>query len=73
MSPKASPAALAYTQEQAAALILATPTTMARWRRDGRGPKFIKIGRKVGYRHQDLEDWLTRQTVQNTAQGRPAR
>ena len=43
------------------------PTTLATWRVEGRGPKFVKIGvRKVGYRESDVEAWLDKQTRTST-------
>ena len=69
MSPKAVSNALVRTQAEAAERILSTERTLARWRSEGRGPKFIKIGRRVAYRDQDLEDFLTKQTRTSTAQG----
>jgi predicted DNA-binding transcriptional regulator AlpA len=32
--------------------------TLDLWRRQGRGPAFIKIGRRVMYRRADIETWL---------------
>jgi predicted DNA-binding transcriptional regulator AlpA len=37
--------------------------TLANWRCDGRGPRYLKVGRHVRYRAADLETWLDRQTV----------
>ncbi|MDP3719346.1 MAG: helix-turn-helix domain-containing protein [Acidobacteriota bacterium] len=55
--------------EPEAAAILRTPTrNLARWRSEGNGPKFLKIGRRVAYRDRDLDAWLDRQTRTSTAQ-----
>jgi len=32
--------------------------TLARWRCDGSGPRFVKIGGKVGYLDEDLDEFL---------------
>jgi len=32
--------------------------SLRRWRVDGRGPRFIKLGASVRYRVQDVEAWL---------------
>lgn len=37
--------------------------TLANWRCDGRGPRYLKVGRHVRYRVEDLEAWLDRQVV----------
>jgi predicted DNA-binding transcriptional regulator AlpA len=31
--------------------------TLANWRSQGRGPRYLKIGRLVRYAMADLEDW----------------
>jgi hypothetical protein len=35
--------------------------TLAAWRVGGRGPDYVKIGRKIFYRPADVTAWLTRQ------------
>ncbi len=35
------------------------PVTLELWRRKGRGPIFIKAGRRVLYKITDVENWLT--------------
>jgi len=44
--------------------------TLAHWRHEGRGPAFIRIGRRIAYRGADLNRWLESRTVQPT--GEPA-
>lgn len=34
------------------------PQTLARWRYEGKGPRYIKIGRKVAYKVNDIKVWL---------------
>jgi hypothetical protein len=36
-------------------------TTLAAWRVSGRGPAYVKIGRKVFYTRNDVSAWLARQ------------
>jgi hypothetical protein len=33
--------------------------TLRWWRRTGRGPTFLKIGGRVFYRPEDIDDWVT--------------
>jgi hypothetical protein len=40
--------------------------TLAQWRYLGQGPRFIKIGRHVRYRWQDVEAWLAAQSRATT-------
>ena len=34
--------------------------TLQRWRTEGKGPAFTKIGRKVFYELNDLQEWIDR-------------
>ncbi len=49
--------------------------TMARWRVDGQGPPFIKVGGAVRYRPDDLNVWLDARRARHTAesQRRPSK
>ena len=42
-------------------------STLAHWRSEGRGPRFIKLGSKVAYRGRDLNEWLASRTVEPVA------
>ncbi len=42
------------TTEQAAQVLGLKPTTLEIWRCRGDGPAFLKLGRAVRYRHEDL-------------------
>lgn len=44
-----------------------TPTTLSQWRWNGRGPKFLKIGRKVLYDAQDVEFFEDQKRHQSTS------
>ena len=45
---------------------LASYSTMAHMRCEGRGPAFLKIGGRVLYRGRDLNAWLEQITVRPT-------
>lgn len=32
--------------------------SLRRWRLEGRGPRFVKVGSLVRYRPEDLDEWL---------------
>lgn len=50
------------------ALRLRTTTgTLSNWRMQGRGPKYIKLGRKVLYPLREVEAFEARHTVANTS------
>jgi hypothetical protein len=40
------------------------PRTLRKWRAEGKGPPFIKIGRRVFYRDKSRDVWLRRQEVE---------
>jgi hypothetical protein len=42
--------------------------TMERWRRNGTGPRFVRVGRRVGYTEEAIAEWLARQSRRNTAE-----
>jgi hypothetical protein len=44
-----------------AAELCQQPNTLTAWRNQGRGPPFIKVGRKVFYRRCDVASWLAAQ------------
>ena len=61
---------LLTTHEASAALRNAvSASTLNRWRCEGRGPVFVKLGGRVYYRPQDLLAWLDERSRQSTAQG----
>ena len=61
---------LLTTQEASVALRNAVSvSTLNRWRCEGCGPVFVKVGGRVYYRPQDLVTWLDQRTRQSTAQG----
>lgn len=33
-------------------------TTLRTWREAGTGPKFIRLGKVIRYRQEDLADWI---------------
>jgi predicted DNA-binding transcriptional regulator AlpA len=50
------PAAL--NDQQVAEYLNMSAASLRKWRRLGGGPKFLKIGRAVRYRREDVETWL---------------
>jgi len=46
------------TEGEAASLLRVSLTSVRRWRREGRGPVYRKIGRSVRYRREDLADFI---------------
>jgi hypothetical protein len=49
-----------------------TTNTLAQWRMTGAGPTFIRIGRRVRYRPDDVNAWIDSQARRSTCDpGRP--
>lgn len=51
------------TTEKAAEYLGLKPATLTSWRHQGRGPRYIKVGRSCVYRLADVESWLDEQAV----------
>lgn len=56
------------TTLEACALLQVSHYTMRRWRLDGKGPAFIKIGSNVRYTHTCIQTYLDQQRRTCTAQ-----
>ena len=54
---------LLNTMEAAEVLRLGV-ATLHRWRKSGKGPPYIEMGRKVYYRRTDLDRWIEEQQRQ---------
>jgi hypothetical protein len=46
----------------------AAKVTRATWRRDGVGPKFLKIGRRIFYRRTEVLAWFASREARTTAE-----
>lgn len=51
---------------EAAEYIGSTASTLAKYRMYGAGPAFVKIGRRVVYRVEDLDAWLASNVRKST-------
>jgi hypothetical protein len=49
---------LCVDERQVAAQLHVKPGTLRKWRLLGRGPEFVRVGRSVRYRVDDVEAWL---------------
>lgn len=57
-----------FTTEQAAVFLKVQPATLEQWRWNGRGPRFVKIGRSCRYRLADLETFLEERVFSSTTE-----
>ncbi len=46
------------TEPEAASILRVSLTSLRRWRRQGNGPVFRKLGRSVRYRLEDMRDFV---------------
>jgi excisionase family DNA binding protein len=58
-------------EEKLAEWLMLPVGTLANWRYQGRGPRFVKVGRHVRYRRSDVESWLEGNARQSTAAAGP--
>lgn len=58
------------TAEEAAELLCVSVKTLEAWRRLGKGPVFVKLGRSVRYTMRALDQFTCERTVRNSAEGR---
>jgi len=66
ISKSKAPIAL-LTVDQAAIYLGLARSTLNKWRCHGGGPTFIKMGRAVRYRQQDLEGFLNEGAATSTS------
>lgn len=60
------------TPEEITSMLHVPVNTLNDWRSKGKGPKFVKIGRSVYYRRDDVLDYLQSQVFSSTAEARSA-
>ena len=63
-----SPDWVYLTQLEVAALLRLSPRTLERHRVSGTGPAYTKLGRRVVYRRDEVDDWAARNTVSSTSE-----
>ncbi len=59
----AVPAAPLLDEAEAARLLSLSRRTLEAWRRQRRGPPWVRLGRRIVYRLEDLQAYLTHATV----------
>jgi helix-turn-helix protein len=57
-------------QSEVAALLRLSERTLERLRLTGCGPLYVKAGRRVLYRPDDLQDWVSTRVVASTSEQR---
>ena len=54
--------------DEAAIYVRLSKPTLERYRTQGGGPKFLKLGTAVRYRKPDLDEWLESRLVRSTSE-----
>lgn len=65
--------AVLYTTAEAATFLRTTTRVLNRWRGGGKGPRYVKAGKRVTYRREDLDAWILSQVRSHTRETRPLR
>jgi excisionase family DNA binding protein len=52
--------------EEAAGFLNCQPQTLNRWRHEGKGPRYFKVGRLVRYSENQLKEWIGEHVFANT-------
>lgn len=60
------PPVVVFTTRQAAKYLGLSISTLNKWRCYGFGPKYLKLGRAVRYRQEELDRYLTGRLYQST-------
>jgi len=55
------------TSNDTASILCLSPKTLRKWRWEGKGPKFIKVGHKVAYRQEDITTFIQQQSRRSTS------
>jgi predicted DNA-binding transcriptional regulator AlpA len=61
------PTKLLLRPEAAAMFLGCSPHSLAKWRMDGTGPRFVKIGSAVRYVMDDLHQYVAQRTRESTS------
>ena len=48
---------------EAAEFVQNSARTFSRWRSQGVGPSYVRVGGKIRYQQSDLKEWVTRHRV----------
>lgn len=52
-----------FSEEELAEVLEVKTATLATWRAENRGPDYVKLGKSVFYRKQDVLDWINANVV----------
>jgi predicted DNA-binding transcriptional regulator AlpA len=56
------------TQTEAAEYLRLSPRSLERWRVEGIGPRYSKLGKRIVYLARDLEQWVADRVRNSTSE-----
>lgn len=56
------------SEKDVAYKLLVTANTLSKWRVYGRGPRFIRVNRRIAYDPADVTAWLDARRVNSTSE-----
>ncbi len=56
-----------YPPDRVSQMLCVAPATLRKWRWEGKGPRFVKVGRKVAYRGCDIDAFIGAQIRRSTS------
>ena len=59
------------TESEVSEILRCTKAALRRWRREERGPRFIRVGRLIRYRLTDVDQFLESNASAQRAKGQP--
>ena len=59
-----------FTEPEAARLLRVSERSLQRWRGSGEGPTFVRAGRRILYRPDDIEAFLEASKARSTSEYR---
>lgn len=72
MAAERNPALVFLTSNEAAELLRISRRTLERWRLEGNGPRYFKLGTgkrsRVVYREAEIESWVNRSSYGSTSE-----
>lgn len=57
-----------YSPARTAEILCVAAATLRKWRWEGKGPRYVKIGRKVAYREIDITVFIETKVRQSTSE-----
>ena len=52
-----------FAETDLAEILDVKPQTLASWRAENKGPDYVKLGKSIFYRKQDVLDWINANVV----------